>query len=176
MDDYSRTRRQLALFNSRQLTQIATQTRQLVEENRQINVVKRAFTTHMTSFGKPLGLLYLWSCHSDTGSLTLYRLQGASAGVDGIRIKLKCQIGQWTKFLHFTFFNARSEMGSGISANCTLTLPRILPFSAEVFRYARNGDLNIIRSMFDMRKATPTDTTPDGASLLNVRDFRSNFV
>jgi hypothetical protein len=47
----------------------------------------------------------------------------------------------------------------------------VQPFGAHIFRYARNGDTNIIRAMFDLGTAKPSDTTPDGASLLSVREL-----
>jgi hypothetical protein len=167
--------RKLALRNSRQLTQIVTQTQQFVEQSKQLSIAKTS-TADLVDLSKPLGFANLWSCHLDIGSLVLYRRRDASAGFGGIRIKLKFQIGSWTRFVYVTCFSTRAEMGSGISAHCTLTFPTILPSSAQVFRYARNGDVSIIRSMFLLRKATPTDTTPDGASLLNVRYTQWNSM
>ncbi|USP79462.1 hypothetical protein yc1106_06736 [Curvularia clavata] len=158
----------LALLNSRQLTQIVSQTQKSIEQRSQFTMANVTSTSDLMSFSKPLGFLNLWSCNSDMISVVIYRRQGARAGFGGVRIKLKFQVGSWIRFVYFTFFPARAEMGSGISAHCTLMLPTILPFSAQVFRYACDGNTNTIRSMFLSRKATPTDTTPDGASLLNI--------
>ena len=55
-----------------------------------------------------------------------------------------------------------------LSLRWSLSFPRVVSFDAHVMSYARNGDLNAIKKLFHEGKATCTDITPDGTSLLHV--------
>ncbi|MCJ1251625.1 hypothetical protein MMC30_008860 [Trapelia coarctata] len=55
-----------------------------------------------------------------------------------------------------------------LSLRWSLSFPRIVPFDAQVMKHARNSDVNAIKELFQGGKATCSDMTQDGTSLLHV--------
>ena len=50
----------------------------------------------------------------------------------------------------------------------SLTIRRILPHNAEIFRLVQLGDVNSLKSLFGMGLASPNDSTLDGQTALHV--------
>ena len=55
-----------------------------------------------------------------------------------------------------------------LSIRCNLSFPRSVPWNARVMSFARTGNIQGMESMFQHRQAAPSDTLPDGTSLLHV--------
>ena len=49
-----------------------------------------------------------------------------------------------------------------------ISVRQVLPREADIFEFVRTGNLEAVKSMFNMRKASPMQTSPDGTGLLHV--------
>jgi hypothetical protein len=49
-----------------------------------------------------------------------------------------------------------------------ISFPHIVSARSDIFEFVRAGNLEGVKSMFDLQKATPWDTTLDGRGLLHV--------
>jgi hypothetical protein len=68
----------------------------------------------------------------------------------------------------FVFMRCLLPLGS-LSIRCNISFPVVVKASADIFEFVRRGNLEAVRSMFSLRKATPLNTSPDGTGLLHVR-------
>ena len=55
-----------------------------------------------------------------------------------------------------------------------MSFPSIVPEKSPVMKLAKEGDVKSIVAMFEARRAVYTDTTPDGTSLLHVRQSKND--
>ena len=61
------------------------------------------------------------------------------------------------------------QLLGSLSIRWNISFPQVVPREADIFEFVRAGNLAAVKSMFNMRKATPLNTSPDGIGLLHVR-------
>lgn len=87
----------------------------------------------------------------------------------GLRILVQTHWSARPKVITMSLDLDRSDLSRCAYLRFGLSHSYILPQHAEIFKHVRHGQLHIIRSMFELGKATPFDTTANGISLLHVR-------
>ena len=78
----------------------------------------------------------------------------------------------WCSFrfeLVLYFFSRWKGSTWNFSLRWNLTLPKVLPWDADIVRQASSGDVDALKGQFRANAATPLDMLPDGSTLLHVR-------
>lgn len=89
------------------------------------------------------------------------------------RLQLRAKCGKWQKSICVLLFLERYGFSSLSSFRCIFSHPQLLPHDAQIFRHVERGELPMVRSMFELRIASPLDTTLIGTSLLHVSQNRT---
>ena len=76
---------------------------------------------------------------------------------------------QWHKTGVSITFRRAFEAGSSIHIPPSIKTFNVVPYDAEIVLLVWMNDLNGVRKLFEMGKASPTDVTPLGHSMLSVR-------
>jgi hypothetical protein len=71
-------------------------------------------------------------------------------------------------YVVFVLMKCPQLLGS-LSMKWNIFFPCVASREADIFEFVRTGNLAAVKSMFNMRKATPLHTSPDGVGLLHVR-------
>lgn len=119
--------------------------------------------------------------HSFIGTVTIYRRRVKTNGafkrvpsittlgtICGFRLQLRPSYGVWGQCISVFLYREDTGISSQLNLRQSLYFAPILPRKALIFQYIREGNLRMVRSMFQCRKATPSDTMPDGVTLLHV--------
>ena len=158
---------------------ISLDTKQLLEERLVVDVQHR--NTRTTNHSQPMtpDWRFNYAYHSSIGTFIVFRERSkvmkrstlddfaqATEGLWGLTLQIRISYRSWKKRISFSLFKERYGMKE--SLRCIWTHPLVLPPHSQIFQHTRNGDLRTIKSMFQLHRATPSDTTPDGVSLLHV--------
>jgi hypothetical protein len=76
---------------------------------------------------------------------------------------------QWHRIGISITFRRAFEAGSSIQIPPSIKTFNVVPYDAEIVLLVKKNDLNGVRKLFEKGKASPTDVTPLGHSMLSVR-------
>ena len=167
------------MLNSKQLVRISLDTQQLLEKRLSLDVPLT--NARIRSQSQPINpnWCFNYAYHTSIGTMFVFKERSKvvkcstmsdsapdGVGLWGLRLQIRIRCGSWRKCISYLLLKER-HCRTG-SFRCIWTHPVVLPPYSQIFQHTRTGDLRTIQSMFDLHKATPLDTTPDGVSLLHV--------
>lgn len=91
-----------------------------------------------------------------------------------LRLYLQCKYKSRRKRITLYVSLEQIFRSSSSSLRFTLSHSRVVTRDAEIFQYARRGELRPIQSMFKSGRASPQDTSPFGVSVLHMAVYSNN--
>lgn len=77
-----------------------------------------------------------------------------------------------TKMISLNISNClQTGLASGLVSRFNISVPRIISPASKIMGYFKTGNLRAVKAMFRTGEAAPSDSLPDGTSLLHVRTF-----
>ena len=120
-----------------------------------------------------LGGLLVWfgptfgQGQSQPNSTDGYKKHRTGHGI-GLHIRLRSIHGNRSWAVDISFINWTALSGR-MSIQWNLSIHSIVPENSDIFYYAKTSNLQAVQSILASRKGSPSDTTPNGLSLLHVR-------